>query len=240
MNVTEQYINDYAVSSPTFRTGELFNNLSAKVNITKKALSWYLNKLVKEQKIYRVGHGIYSTHSKQKFMPHTNKKTINISKALQSQFPLLSFCTYNGEILAPLQHHLSYNNNIYIETERDATETVFHFLQDSHTSVFLTPDEEMMSDYVHLDQHAIIVKPLVTESPLLRSDGIIMPTLEKLLVDIQCDQDFYYLQGTETDYIMDNAFNLFEVNTSMLLRYAGRRNIKKEIEQYLNSHKNDR
>lgn len=240
MNVTERYINDYAASCHTFRTGELFINLSDKIDITKKALSWYLNKLVKEQKIYRVGRGVYSTQSKQKFLPHPNKKTISIGKALQLQFPLLHFCTYNGEILAPLQHHLSYNNNIYVETERDATESVFHYLQDNYKSVFLTPDEKIMSEYVHFDQHAIIVKPLVTESPLLKTDGIMMPTLEKILVDIECDHDFFYLQGAETEYIIDNAFNLYEVNPSMLLRYAGRRNIKKEIEQYLNSHKNDK
>lgn len=107
MNVTVRYINDYAAGSHTFRTGELFNNLSDKIGITKKALSWYLNMLAKEQKIYRVGRGVYSTQSKQKFLPHPNKKTISIGKALQSQFPLLHFCTYNGEILAPLQHHLS-------------------------------------------------------------------------------------------------------------------------------------
>lgn len=236
MNITEQYINDYASTRHTFRTGELFNNLSAKVDITKKAMSWYLNKLVKEHKIFRVGHGVYSIQSKQKFLPHPNKKAVSIGKALQSHFPLLPFCTYNGEILAPLQHHLSYNNNIYVETERDATESVFHYLQDNYKLAFLTPDEKIMSDYVHFDQQAIIVKPLVTESPLQKTDGIMMPTLEKLLVDIQCDHDFFYLQGSEAEYIMDNAFNLYEVNLSMLLRYAGRRNIKTKMSNYINTH----
>ena len=107
----------------------------------------------------------------------------------------MDFCVYNGEILSDLQHHLSYNNNIYIETERDATETIFHFVQDMHERSFLSPKEDIMSDYIRLDKKSFIVKPLVSESPIQEVNGINVPTIEKLLVDIQCDRSFFYLQG---------------------------------------------
>ena len=117
--------------------------------------------------------------------------------------------------------------------ERDATEVVFHYLQENYKGVFLTPEQDMMSKYVGLDRRNVVVKALVSESPLIERGGVMMPMLEKLLVDLNCDADFFMYQGIEWEHIMDNAFSLYNVNTSVLLRYAGRRNRKETVEQYL-------
>ena len=53
------------------------------------------------------------------------------------------------------------------------------------------------------------------------------------MVDIHCDKDFFYLQGQEEKYILDNAFSLYNINVDQLLRYAGRRNQRKKFEDYL-------
>ena len=74
------------------------------------------------------------------------------------------------------------------------------------------------------------MKPLITESPVQKSNGVLVPTLEKLLVDLQKDQDFFYLQEAEGIYIFQNALSLYTINESRLLRYASRRGIRKEIE----------
>ena len=91
-----------------------------------------------------------------------------------------------------------------------------------------------MSDYIRLDKRSYIVKPLVSESPIQEVNGINVPTIEKLLVDIQCDKDFFYLQGQEILYMMQNAFANYNIIIGMLLRYASRRNIKPQIEKYIN------
>ena len=94
-----------------------------------------------------------------------------------------------------------------------------------------------MSDYIRLDKKSFIVKPLVSESPIQEVNGINVPRIEKLLVDIQCDRDFFYLQGQESLYMMQNAvyflYANYNVNIGMLLRYASRRNIKPQIEKYI-------
>ena len=90
-----------------------------------------------------------------------------------------------------------------------------------------------MSDYIRLDKRSFIVKPLVSEAPIQEVNGVNVPTIEKLLVDIQCDRDFFYLQGQETLYMLQNAFTNYNVNVGMLLRYASRRNIKPQIEKYI-------
>lgn len=83
----------------------------------------------------------------------------------------------------------------------------------------------MTGDYIDLGKPVVIVKPLVTESPLKQNDGIMVPTLEKLLVDLCKDEDFYFLQGVEGNYILENARTLYDINESRLKRYAKRRNI---------------
>lgn len=232
MNISGLII-DFANKNKNFNANDLLENLSPKVDISKKGLSWHLCKLVHERKIFRTGRGQYTIESKQLFHPIPNAKTIKLYKKLKEKFPLLPFCIYNGEILADLQHHLSYNNNIYVETERYAAETIFHFLQKSDKNTFFSPTESLFSDYIHLDNNSIIVKPLVSESPLQEINGVKMPKIEKILVDIQCDKDFFYLQGQESIYIMDNAFYTYAVNKNQLMRYAGRRGIKPQIEKYL-------
>lgn len=234
MNV-ENAVIDFARNRIFFEKDELIEHLSRKLSISPKTLLWYLYHLVGQQKITRIGRGKYSIAIKPRFSPLPSTKVIRLYNKLKKQFPLLSFCMYNGEILSNLQHHLSYNNNIYIETDRDALEAVFHYLKDSEERTYITPSADFMADYVHLDRKAIIVKPLISEAPVQEINGVPMPELEKLLVDIQCDKDFFYLQGQESIYMMDNAFSQYSVNMSRLLRYAGRRNVKSVLETYLNS-----
>ena len=224
---------DYAKANKEFRTQDLLSRFAGETGVSEKTLSWTLHRLVSERKLFRIGRGRYTTEPKQVFCPRPNAKAVRLYKRLKAEFPLLSLCVYNGEILAELQHHLSYNNNIYIETERDAAEAVFHFLQDCGERTFLTPKEEWISTYIHLDKKSVIVKPLVSESPLQEVQGVKMPEIEKLLVDIQCDKNFFYLQGQESVYIMDHAFAMYAIHINRLLRYAGRRNIKSKIEDYI-------
>ena len=91
-----------------------------------------------------------------------------------------------------------------------------------------------MSDYVDLGEKSVIVKALTTESPVKMIDGIRMPTLEKILVDINADSDFYYLQGDESFYIMQNAQSLYSINAPKMLRYASRRGIRATMKTILN------
>ena len=79
------------------------------------------------------------------------------------------------------------------------------------------------------------MKNLVSEAPLQVVSGIPMPTLEKILVDILRDSDFFYLQGSESEHIIENAFKMYSVNRSRLFRYSNRRKVKDELLSILNN-----
>ena len=138
---------------------------------------------------------MYAKVKKPIFSPKPADDIIEVSNLLQTNFPFAKFCIYQGEIISPLQHHLSSNRIIYVETERDSAEAIFDFLKGEGRSVFLRPDKDTVYRYVDMDSRTIFVKSIVSEAPLQEVSGILMPTLEKLLVDTLRDSDFFYLQG---------------------------------------------
>lgn len=228
-NNTIQSILDYADTHRQFSIGDLFAYLQTDSNIHLSSLKWYLSKLAKENLLTRTGHGIYGKFTKQPFTLESTKEIRDIYNTLQTSFPFAKFCIYNGEIITPLQHHLLSNRIIYVETERDSAEAVFNFLRGENLNAYLRPDKDMIYRYIDLEQRNIFVKNLVSESPLQKVDGIPMPTLEKLLVDILRDPDFFFFQGIESEYIIDNAFSLYAINANKIFRYAERRKVKEEL-----------
>ena len=55
------------------------------------------------------------------------------------------------------------------------------------------------------------------------------------MVDILRDSDFFYLQGSESEHIIENAFRMYSVNRSRLFRYSNRRKVKDELLSILNN-----
>lgn len=236
-----QDIMEYALSQPYFELRELYDYLDKDGNtdITRKTVSWYLTKLVESGKLHRVAHGKYAVGTKQQFIITPTDAQRSLNKELKQKWPYAHFCIYNGNIINPLQHHFSANNITYIETEREAIVAVFNHLRDEGKVAYLRPTRELIYNYIDMSHSSIFVKPLITESPIQECSGILVPTLEKLLVDLQKDKDFFYLQEAEGMNIFQNALSLYSINESRLLRYASRRGIRKEIKtiiQTINSH----
>lgn len=73
---------------------------------------------------------------------------------MNENFPFANFCIYEGNIISPLQHHLSQNNIIYIETNREAIETIFNLLKDNGKTVYLKPDKNLIYHYIDLGEQA--------------------------------------------------------------------------------------
>ena len=236
-----QYIMDYALMRPCFELHGLYDYLDSvgNLHIARKTVSWYLTKLIESKKLRRVAHGKYAVGDKQQFLVIPTDEHRRLHESLKQKWPFAHFCIYDGNIISQLQHHLSANNITYIETERDAIVAVFNYLRDAGKVAYLRPSRDLIYNYIDMSRPAIFVKPLITEAPIQECGRIMVPTLEKLLVDIQVDKDFFYLQETEGVNIFQNALSLYSVNESRLLRYAGRRGIRQEINtiiQTINRH----
>ena len=216
----KQHILDYARSHEQIGVSQLVSDLGINFNTARQ----YLSSLTKDNMIARIGNGEYKLADKQVFRFIPSETLAVLYHELKDKFPFADFCIYDGSIFNTLQQHVSINHAIYVETNRDAVDSVFSRLKETHAKVYKQPDAKFVYDYVNLQEQCIIVKTFVTESPINRVDDMIVPALEKLLVDIQRDKDFDYMQGLELTYIFEAAYNLYSVNTPKMLRYARRRN----------------
>lgn len=230
-----QGIMEFAGMHPYFGLQDLYAHLDVEADISRQTISWYLTKLIESGQLRRIGHGKYAKADKQQFAIVPTEDQQQLNEMLKQHWPYAHFCIYNGDVISPLQHLLSANNITYIETEREATSAVFNHLRDEGRTAYLRPTRNLIYNYIDLSQPAIFVKPLITESPVQECNGVLVPTLEKLLVDLQKDADFFYLQETEGVNIFRNAMSLYTINESRLLRYASRRGLRKEIETIIKS-----
>ncbi len=230
-------IMNYANSHSTMTA----NDLASAYEMNPVTARQHLSRLAAAGNLVRVGYGTYALPSEKEQFPIDLSNNIkSVYNGLNAEFPFADFCVYSGEIYEPLQHHLSVNHTIYVETNRDTVDSVFSILKETHKNVYKQPDASFMSDYVDLRSDCIIVKPLVTESPLQIIEGVPSPTLEKLLVDILKDSDLEYLRGMEFDYMMETALSQYQLSITKLLRYARRRNVRQKIQTMLNKYTTER
>lgn len=219
---------EYSSITTTFGIKELWGWISEFTKYSLNTVTCVLYRMVEAGDIIRVAKGLYSRAlNKAVFKAIPNEKEITIFKQLKDNFPYAPFCLYNGAVLSSIQHHLSANNVTYVETDRSAIESVFNFLRNEDDNVWLSPDSDFIYRYIDLSKEGIVIKPLITESPLQIINGIPTPTLEKLLVDIRKDADFSYFYGTEVDRMLENARNIYAINDTRLNRYARRRGLIK-------------
>lgn len=167
MNINEQSILSYAEAKENFSIGELTIYLeSLEIHLSKSVLYSYINRLINSKKLARVGRGVYSLIAKDVFLPKLDDKTLRIYEVLHKAYPFANFCMYQGYNISSFQHHLSENNIIYVETNREAMESVFNFLKDRAFEAYLKPNRELIYNYIDLKSEAIFIKPLISEAPI--------------------------------------------------------------------------
>lgn len=219
---------NYANGLQQFAIDDIPTEVSA--GIARNTLSWHLSNLCRQGKLRRIGRGIYTAHFSNTFQVKANAKARSLYNTLYRRFPLADFCVYDGGVITPLLHDLTPNNTVYIETNREVTDTVFNVLLPKYKGrLFLSPTKKIATTYIDFSRENIIVKPLITESPLMLDGKVPVPTIEKLLVDTRVDPDFYYLHGYENLEMLRTAITHYNVNQTRLLRYADRRNEKESI-----------
>ena len=134
-------------------------------------------------------------------------------------------------------HHIPSLSFVLVDVEREVAESVFNFLNsDSTQRVYLMPSLTDFERYINTNQ-AIIIRPLISESPLQLAEGINTPTIEKILVDIVGDVEFSFLQGVEINNVYATIFEKHSINKNKLLRYATRRGRKQVVEELLKTNK---
>jgi hypothetical protein len=186
---------------------------------------WRIHNL-KEKKIIRsISKNEFSLSYKPNFIPNITNRQSEIYSKLKKQFPFIRCCIWSTTFINEFMLHLPGRFLMLIEVDNDATESVFHFLNDLNIkNVFLQPQEKEIEKYIFENTESVIVKSLITKAPIQKIKKNEVPALEKILVDLYCDRKLFNMfQGSELIHIFNNALNHYAVDITTLLHYAGRR-----------------
>jgi len=170
------------------------------------------------------------------YIPEISSKMRTTFRKLKKEFPYIETCIWNSSSLNEFMVHQPGRFYLIVEVEKEATISAFYFLKEFYQPVFFEPTNDLLNKFLPVDKEAIIIKPLVSESPLQNVDGIDTISIEKLLVDIFCDDVvFSAQQGAEMRTIFNEAHAKYSVNQNRMLRYASRRGKKESFQKYLNT-----
>jgi len=199
-------------------------------------INWRIYALVQMGVLTRIGRGKFSLGNSKIFIPEITSKLKTINSKLKKEFPFLDICLWNTSSFNEFMVHQPGRFYILIEVEKDATQSVFFFLKEAKHSVFINPTKDIIEKYLPDEKETLIVKPLITEAPIQKIEGLITTTLEKMLVDVFCDDVILSAQqGSEMRTIFQESMNKYTVNENRMIRYADRRRKKETILNYLGS-----
>lgn len=183
----------------------------------------------------RIGRGNFILGEGRKFVPEVSSKIKAIFKELHAKFPYIKICVWRTSVINELMLHQPGRFYTLVEVDKETTESVFYFLKEKKNNVFLEPSSEILTRYASSEKETIIIKSLVSEAPVQKIHGVPTVTIEKLLVDIYCDEIIFAAQqGNEMQTIFRNAFDKYTISENKMLRYADRRRKKEAVNNYLN------
>lgn len=237
MTIADYIIQYSSTRNEPFQRAELMQHLEAH-NISRTSAKVALYRLARSGQLKNIGRGLYCLPTKHKVEFHysPSEEELILARQMRDKFPFADFCIWKPAALIQYMQHIPALSIIFVDVEKDASESVFYFLQgqQEHKTVLLNPTKQECERYITSDD-MIIVRTLINEAPVASVQNYFVPTLEKILVDAAGDNELLFAQGAELFTIYENAFQIHDMNESRLLRYAARRNRKDKIVKILNT-----
>jgi uncharacterized protein DUF6577 len=210
-------------------------------DLKEGTFGWRIYDLKNKNIIMPLMRGLYTISHKPKYKPEFSDELLKLTKKLNDRFKDVKYCIWDTNWLNEFSQHQASKRIIIIEVERDFLDSFFYELKEiSKGDVYLTPDEKAISFYVAESLHPLVIKRLVTRSPISKriekKFKFHTPLLEKILVDIFTeDKLFYYSQGRDLVHIFENALNSYDINFTKLFSYAKRRERDIDIKIFLSN-----
>lgn len=195
-----------------------------------------VKKMVGEGSLERGGRGIYKTteNTKRVFLPDFPEDVSNFYKKLKPFYPFADICIWKFDNMAYFTRHVPTVNFFIVEVEKDVVDAISDKIQ-TLTDNYIVLKNPSMEEMVRFSffRNLVVVKTLISRAPVIKTEQNVFPLLEKILIDILCDDTFYMLHGIESLYIYQKAFDLYNIDEAKLLCYARRRNKQKEVKSLL-------
>lgn len=200
-------------------------------------INWRVYVLVKDGVLSRVSKGVFKVGESHSYNHTVDAKLKKLAKGIGKQFPFADFCIWDSAMINNFSQHLTVHGFYVVSVEKDASESVFHFLLEKLKNVYYNPTDDVIDNYLYLSgTKPVVVKNMVSEAPTETVEGVNVPSLEMILVDLFCDKRiFKAYQGNELAHIYRNIFSQYSINMTKVVRYAARRGKNTEIEEFIKS-----
>lgn len=239
MKLTERIISTFDSHPEGLATSELMALLREEFHFQESSLLSIVSRLVREGRIEKDGHLLFpGSGFKPVFHIVPDEKTRKLFTDLKAVLPFAGISIWQTDAILPLMHDIPNFSLTIVGAERLAADSVADALENITSSLILRDSEMDTLSRLAAGRVIVVVTPQVSQAPVEVLDGITVPTLEKILVDILSDNALHALTGSEAYAIYSTAFDRYDVSRKTLLRYAGRRNrteavntILKEIEK---------
>lgn len=192
--------------------------------------------MVNEGVFQRIGKGKFRLGEGRKYIPEISSVEKSVFKKLKTEFPYANFCIWNTSVINEFMQHQPNKFFLLVETDKETTSSAFYFLREIKKMVFIEPTKDILEKYIVNQTEVFVVKSLISEAPTQNINEVETASIEKILVDIFCDDVIFSAQqGAEKRTIFKEAFTKYTINQSKMLRYADRRRKKEELNQFVES-----
>jgi hypothetical protein len=211
-------------------------------DLKEGTFGWRICKLKDNNIIRPLKRGIYVISNRPMYKPEISHELIKLAKRITDKFKDIKHCIWETEWLNEFSLHQSGRRIILIEIEKDFIESLYYELKDSYRNeLYLNPDNKVIDFYIAESKYPVIIKKLITRSPIVsrteKKVKFLTPLPEKILVDLFAEEKlFYYLQGSEMVSIYQNVISNYAINFTKLFSYAKRREREREIRQFMTNH----
>lgn len=201
--------------------------------LSSNTISWRVNQLKQEKLLFQIGRGLYSFHYKPKFSAELSLKSKRLYNRVKGIYPGEIVMWDTIQVNEMGGDHIS-KYWVFIALNKDDLDSLFSEMLSFSKKVYLQPDKETTARYLIPQDEAIILTALISETPTERSGNYLSPSIEGILVNSWFEHE-QYLQpiGLDIHTLYQQAFAKYNVNKSKLLRYAARRDKRKEINELL-------
>ena len=167
--------------------------------------------LCKAGRLSRVGHGRYIPIHKPAYQPDITPWMREVNELLTRECVGIDHCLYEKQ------------NNLYVEAYKGDLPEIRRCLE---THSYRVVEKKAADRFPAPFEGYVIVSPSVSEAPLIDDEGIVVPSLEKKLVDMLCekrqDEDIKKCK-------FQRMMEIYPVNHNRMKRYAARRGMTEEL-----------
>ncbi len=226
-----------------FTRGDLFDFYRYyEPDLKKGTFGWRVHDLKEKDIIRPLKRGLYVISFKPGYNPKISPDIFKLAKQITNKFEDVKHCIWETGWFNEFSQHQASRRITLIEIEKDFVESLYYDLKDSsRKEVYMNPDDKLINFYIAESNSPVVIKKLITRSPISKRIEkkltLYTPLLEKILVDIFSEEKlFSYLQGSELIHIYKNALSKYAINFTKLFSYAKRREREEDIKQFMTNH----